>query len=155
MSTVPLIYAHHHPQPRLSVWPRLIAGLVSVLCLTVLIIATRLTPDPRGIETHLQLGMAPCGMLRSTGVPCIACGMTTSFAHLAHGHVVASLATQPAGTVFAFLTAMSVWIGAYIAATGRPSARLINQLPIHRVLLGVLAIALVGWAYKIVVVWHG
>ena len=80
--------------------------------------------------------------------------MTTSYSHLAHGEILASLAAQPAGTVFAFLTAMAVWIGLYIAVTGRPSGKLINRLPIHRVFLGVLAVALVGWAYKFVIVWR-
>ena len=151
---VPLIYSLHRPEPRLSVLARLVAAVISLLCLAVLVIATRLNPEPSGLETHLQLGLAPCSMLRTMGVPCIACGMTTSYAHLAHGQLGASLATQPAGTVFAFLTAMAVWIGGYVAATGRPSARLIHQVPIHRAMLALVAVAIVGWAYKLVVVWQ-
>jgi hypothetical protein len=154
VSTVPLIYAHHRPQPKLSVIQRIIAGVASLLCLTVLIIAARLHPEPSGIETHLQLGLQPCGLLRTTGVPCPTCGMTTSFSFLAHGQILHSLGAQPAGTVFAFFAAMAVWIGLYIALTGRPSAKLFNQLPVHRVFLGMMAIGLVGWAYKIAVVWH-
>ena len=152
--SVPLIYALHRPQPRLSTATRLVAALVAALCLAVLIIAARLHPNPTGIETHLQLGMQPCGMLRSTGVPCPTCGMTTSFSFLAHGELRESLAAQPAGTVFACCTAMAAWIGMYIALTGRPSAKLINQLPVHRVFLLMLAIGLTGWACKVVAVWN-
>lgn len=154
MSSVPLIYAHHRPLPKLSFVHRAVAALISGLCIAVLVIAARLHPDPSGIETHLQLGLQPCGLLRTTGVPCPTCGMTTSFSFLAHGQILSSLHAQPAGTFFAFCTAMAAWVGLYIAATGRPSAKLINQLPVHRVFLGMLAIGLVGWVYKIIIVWR-
>lgn len=154
MSSVPAIYAYHHPLPKLGFIHRLVALLVSSLCLAVLIIAARLHPSLTGIETHLQLGLQPCGMLRTTGLPCPTCGMTTSYSYLAHGQLRSSLAAQPAGTVFALLTAIGVWIGLYIALTGRPSAKLINRLPVHRIFLGMLAVLVVGWMYKILAVWQ-
>ena len=154
VSTVPIIYAHHRPLPKLSFGHRAIAAVVSALCLTVLTIAARLHPDPHGMGTHLQLELQPCGLLTTTGLPCPTCGMTTSFAFLAHGQILASFAAQPAGTVFAFVAAMAVWIGLYIAVTGRPSGRLFNQMPIHRVFLVMLAVGLAGWMYKMAAVWH-
>jgi Protein of unknown function (DUF2752) len=150
MSSVPTIYALNRPQPRLGWVGRLVAGVIAAACLLVLITAARLTPDPRGMGTHLQLGMDRCGMLVSTNVPCITCGMTTSYSYLAQGQVTQSLLSQPAGTVFAVLTMMAVWVGTYMAVTGRPSARMIDRVPVTRGLFVLLGIALAGWAYKIV-----
>lgn len=154
LQPVPTIYALHRPQPKLNVMPRLIAGFLCLACVAVLMTAARLHPEPSGIETHLQLGLRPCGLLQTTGVPCPTCGMTTSYSFLAHGQILSSLSAQPAGTVFAFFTAMAAWIGLYVAVTGRPSAKLFNQLPVHRVFLGMLAVGVVGWGYKIIVVWR-
>jgi hypothetical protein len=149
MSGVPLIYNHNDPLPRLGWIARTVAAAIAAMCLAVLIVAARLTPNASGVETHLQLGMPPCGLLRVYGVPCMTCGMTTSFSHLAHGQLLSSLYAQPAGTVFAFATAIAFWVGTYIAVTGRPSARLINQLPVTRFFFLLLGIALGGWAWKI------
>ncbi len=154
MSEVPLIYNHNRPLPRLTFVGRALAAILGGGSLAVLVMAAILDPSPTGMETHTQLGLPPCGMLRLTGVPCMTCGMTTSFAELAHGHLWQSLVAQPAGTLLALLAAMTFWIGTYIAVTGRPSARLLNQVPWTRLLFSVLGIMLVAWVYKIIVVVH-
>lgn len=56
-----------------------------------------LTPSATGVGTHTQLGLPPCGFLLLFHVPCPACGLTTAFAHLAHGSLRASLAAHPLG----------------------------------------------------------
>lgn len=155
MSDVPIIYNHNRPLPPLSLSGRIIAGVFAACSMTLLVIAARLHPDPAGVGTHHQLGLPPCGLLMVTGIPCMTCGMTTSYAELAHGHLIRSLIAQPAGTVLALLTAATFWIGSYIAVTGRPSARVLNSVPWARMLLTLLAIVLVAWVYKIVVVLHG
>ena len=132
--------------------PRLVAMAVAVACIAVLITAARLTPDASGMATHRQLGIAECGFLVRSGIPCMTCGMTTSFTYLAHGQPLMSLWAQPAGTVLAFLTAMLVWAGLYVAATGRPAARLVARMPLTGIFLGLLAITVVGWGYKIFMV---
>lgn len=152
VSDVPLIYNHNHELPRLAWTARLIAGTLAAGALAVLVTAALLEPNARGVETHTQLGLPPCGLLRATGIPCMTCGMTTSFTHLAHGNLWQSLVVQPAGTLLALLTATGFWISAYIAATGRPSARLLHMVPWTRILFSVLGLVIVGWIYKIVVV---
>lgn len=149
MTSVPAIYSHNNALPRLGWGPRTLAGVCAAICLAVLILAASLTPNSAGVETHRQLGLPPCGLLRMTGVPCMTCGMTTSFSELAHGNIWRSLVAQPAGTVLALCTAMAFCIGSYIAATGRPSARLLDLFPITRVLFTLLGIVLAGWTYKI------
>lgn len=154
VSDVPIIYNHNRPLPRLKIGARLMGALFALAALTVLTLAARLQPDPSGVGTHHQLGLPPCGLLLMTGVPCMTCGMTTSFTELAHGHVLRSVIAQPAGTVLAILTAATFWIGSYIAVTGRPSARLLNMVPWARICFTVLGIVLVAWIYKIYVVLH-
>lgn len=51
------------------------------------------------METHRQLGLPRCNMVELTGKPCPACGMTTSFALLAHGDVPNSLKANWVGTL--------------------------------------------------------
>jgi hypothetical protein len=65
---------------------------------------------PRSMATHTQLGMPPCNFVILMGKPCPSCGMTTSFALLVRGDVVASLRANWAGTLIAVLWALTmVW----------------------------------------------
>lgn len=85
---------------------------------TILGIALWLSPynadgSPRLMATHTQMGLPPCNMVVLTGKPCPACGMTTSFALLAHGDVLASLQANWVGTLLAVywfaLIPWSIW----------------------------------------------
>jgi hypothetical protein len=79
-------------------------------------------PDgtPRTIATHTQLGVPPCNFYVMSNKPCPACGMTTSFALLVRGDVVASLRANWAGTLIAVLWAgLMVWAAAS-GVKGRP-----------------------------------
>lgn len=58
-----------------------------------------LRPAADLVGTHTQLFLPPCFFLRVTGIPCPTCGMTTSFAFLAHGRILDSLAAHPLGTL--------------------------------------------------------
>ena len=44
-----------------------------------------------------------------------------------------------------------LWVGAYVAFTGRPVYRLVNMLPDRRWLGVLLTIAVAGWAWKILI----
>ncbi len=57
--------------------------------------------SPRSLATHEQLGLPPCNFYRVTGLPCPACGMTTSFALLMHGDLRNSLRANAVGTLLA------------------------------------------------------
>ena len=131
---------------------RLIALVVALLGLASLVIAAGLTPDPRGVETHLQLGMSECGMMKNTGVPCPACGMTTSYAHLLKGHLLTSLKTQPMGTLTAFLAAVGFCGGMYIAITGLPAVRWMEMFFTTKLLFALVGLGLIAWGYKILIV---
>jgi uncharacterized protein DUF2752 len=63
----------------------------------VLMASFLLTPDPRGFGTHEQLRLPPCVFRWLTGLPCPACGLTTSFAYLAKGQFLMGAKTHPMG----------------------------------------------------------
>ena len=82
----------------------LVAGLGSW---AVLIVAAWLRPDPRGFGSHQQLGLPPCSFEAMTRVPCPGCGLTTSFANMAHGHVLRAFGAHLMGPML-FLGTLAV-----------------------------------------------
>ena len=132
-----------------------LAGLALTLAaLGVLAVAVWLSPAAAGVGTHTQLGMAPCGFLASTGLPCATCGMTTATALAADGRLVASALTQPAGLLFALGLGAAFWVGSWLAVSGRPAAPVFAALGraafSGRGLLLVLVVVGASWAYKAV-----
>jgi hypothetical protein len=147
---VPLIYTRDTLPPAMPLWTRLLAGGVGMGCLVLLLIGIWLVPNgSQGISTHTQLGFPRCQFEARTGVPCPSCGFTTSVTYFAHGNVLASIYVQPMGFVIAVFFAASVWIGFYIAVTGRPVHRLLSQVRGRVWLIGLLSIAIGAWAWKI------
>ena len=86
---------------------RLLSLLFLAGSIAVLLAAFTLDPDPRGHGTHEQLGLPPCGFLRDHGVPCISCGMTTSFAAMAHGDPAHAFRANPFGALLFFVAVMA------------------------------------------------
>jgi len=82
----------------------LVAGLVGW---AVVGAAAWLQPDARGFGTHQQLGLPPCMFEAYTHVPCPGCGLTTSFAHMAHGHLLQAFGAHLMGP-FLFLLTLGV-----------------------------------------------
>jgi len=144
-----LIYAR--PAVPLVALPatRAIAALVGAGCLGVLVLAASLRPDPTGIGTHTRLGFTACSFEVRTGLPCITCGMTTSFAHFARGQLAASLYTQPAAFVLAAVAAVAWWVALYVALTGRPLHRLLRVIRPRWWILWTLALLMAAWGWKI------
>ncbi len=131
---------------------RAAAALVFVASLTLLALAAYLDASSSGIGTHQQLGLPPCGMLMSTGIPCATCGMTTAFSHAAHGRLIESFITQPAGALLALATAMALLISAWALATGMSLAPLASRVWRPRTVFVGAAIVIGAWIYKILVV---
>jgi hypothetical protein len=147
---VPVIFTRDVLPPPMTAWGRLVAAGVAVGCLAMLVTGVWLQPNgQQGISTHTQLGFPPCQFEYRTGVPCPSCGYTTSVSFFAHGNILASLYLQPMGFAIAVMASMAFWAGAYIAATGRPVHRLIAQMPLRPLLLGLTALAIGGWGWKI------
>jgi hypothetical protein len=124
---------------------------VFVGCVLLLTAGAWLNPDPRGHSTHEQLGFAPCGMYVMTGWPCPTCGATTAFSWMIHGHPFMAIQTQPFGAFAALATAaLLVTSIVGIVTAGVPAIRLSRGLAVA-LALGLMALFLGSWLYKIVV----
>jgi len=135
--------------PGIGIGARLLAGLIAGGCLALLLIAAHLQPSRQGVATHRALGLPECQFMEHTGLPCISCGMTTSFSWFVRGNLAASLYVQPMGAVLAALCCCTVWVGFYILATGRPVHRLLRLFPGRYLYLPLLFFALAAWGWKI------
>jgi hypothetical protein len=113
----------------------------------ILAIAAWLRPDARGFGTHQQLGLPPCGFEAITHLPCPGCGLTTSFAHMAHGHPIDAFRAHLMGPLlFAIVAALALY-SPYAATKARPMRTLLDARPAFPVLMvtafaGVLTFAL-------------
>ena len=146
---VPVIYARNLAPARMTILARLVALGTAAGCLAVLIIAATLDPSPTGIGSHRKMGLEPCQFEFRTGVPCVTCGMTTSFAHFVRGQILASLYVQPMGMALALTTAMLFWAALYVAATGRPLHRLLRFFPSKVFLIPLFTLTILAWTWKI------
>lgn len=104
-------------------------------------------PDPRGLGTHEQLGLEPCGWPLAYGIPCPTCGCTTAACHLVHGQVLTAFRVQPFGAVI-MAAAMLLGVHALVCLWRRRSfADLLVRLPVWR-LAGIgLLLLLASWGY--------
>ncbi len=155
LSAAPKLYSGRAGPNQLDLATRLLAAVLAAGCLGLLVDACGLTPSGGGTATHLQLGMQPCAWLVSTGLPCPACGMTTSFAWFAHGNIPASFYVQPMGMVLALLCGLCVWGAGYVAITGKPMHRILAIFPEKMYLVPLLTMAVLGWVWKIYIHLHG
>jgi len=135
--------------PRNVTLTRVAAGVVALGAISLLIVASRLTPSPAGAGTHMQLGLPNCGWMMTMGKPCPTCGMTTSFAYAAHGEFGSAVRAQPMGAFLSFATAAAFWIGMYVAATGSRIGEVCGNLARPRVLWALAGAGAAAWAYKL------
>lgn len=128
---------------------RVVAAVIWVGATALLGLASWLTPSSTGMGTHTQLNLPQCGWIMAFDLPCPTCGMTTAFAHAAHGNLAASFIAQPMGCLLAIATAMAWIVSLYVLCTGSRVASVLGRL------WGVRAGWIVGglfaaaWAYKI------
>jgi len=105
---------------------RLLAGFMALVACVVFVIACLMTPydatgRPLTHGTHRQLGLPPCTMLSTVGVPCPSCGMTTSISLVFHGDVPAACRANWAGVLLATGgIAVALWLGLLAAGLPRP-----------------------------------
>lgn len=129
---------------------RLAAAGFAVALLAVLVVASRLAPSASGSGTHRQLGLPPCGWVQSFNRPCPTCGMTTAFAHAAHGRLDSAFVAQPMGAVLSIVTAAGFWASIHVLLTGSRVGEVCGRLLRPRVLWVALGAAGAAWAYKLV-----
>lgn len=112
-------------------------------------LAFSLTPDPRGFGTHQRLGLPPCSFRVMLGIPCPACGMTTSFSHLVHGNFVPAVRANVGGVLLALVCAVQIpwcWVSASrgrLAGVADPAKGLVW------IAAAVAGVSLVNWALRL------
>lgn len=105
-------------------WERMLAGFVAAVGCVAFTIAATLNPydefgRPRTHGTHRQLGLPPCTLLSTVGLPCPSCGLTTSIALVFHGDLPAAYRANWAGVVIAGVGVVTaLWLG--LLAAGLP-----------------------------------
>ena len=136
-----------HPQTPATrfLWALLGLGAASVLGLSCY-----LTPNPSGHGTHVQLGLPPCGFLWLTGLPCPACGLTTSFAWVAHGDLHASLRAHPLGLPLFLIVALAIPVCVVGAFRAWPLSEILRRVHADRVAYTLCGAAIVVWWTRLV-----
>ncbi len=145
----PLVWRSH---PESTGKARLAALVTLAVSSAILMVAWRLSPDPTGLGTHTQLGLAPCSLVRMTGYPCPTCGMTTAFSYTVRGQVVQAFLAQPTGLVLAITTIAASLISVVVLVTGRVWRLNWYRITPAKLGGGVMAIILLGWAFKVAMV---
>jgi hypothetical protein len=116
----------------------------------VIVTAATLTPNPVGHGTHTQLGLPPCGFFVVTGYPCPGCGLTTSFAYMAHFDPVGAAFANPFG-VMLFLVSFATAIVALLGMVrGWPVIRTLDALKADRWAMLLAGTSLLVWTVKVV-----
>lgn len=62
-----------------------------------------------------------------TGIPCPGCGLTTSFSHMAHGHIVSGFAAHLMGPPLFLLTLFVALFAPYAIVKKKPLVTLLDS----------------------------
>jgi hypothetical protein len=123
--------------------------LLGTAAVFVIGVARALVPDPSGLGTHAQLGLPPCVFHALTSWPCPACGLTTSFAHMARWDVAAAVASHSLGAPLFFVTIAVVPLSVAGTACGWPFGATWRSWRLPRALLWAAAAFLVAWVVRV------
>lgn len=113
-------------------WLRAVMVSGGLVLIALLVTARMLEPDSAGFGTHRQLGLPPCSSQMMFGFRCPACGMTTSWAYLTRGNVLASLAVNSGGTMLGIVAMLT---GPWLLASG-VRGRWVGRPPHEYVMIG-------------------
>lgn len=131
-------------------WPsRLFWSFAGLVAWFVVVTAAWLRPDGRGFGTHQQLGLPPCSFEAMTRIPCPGCGLTTSFAHMAHGHVLRAFGAHLMGPML-FVITLGVALAAPWCARRAVPVTAVLAKPVTTAALSVtLAAGLLTFAWRL------
>ena len=145
---------------RMAVYVRVLLAGMAVGFAVILGVAVWLNPyvtnddgtvTARTMETHRQLGMDQCGMVKYFGKPCPACGMTTSFALLMHADPVSSARANWVGTLMCAALVFFVPWCAWSALNGKLPWVRNGELFATVVLCSLLVLMFGRWAWVLFV----
>lgn len=125
-----------------------VAGL-GLSLFVLLVVARGLEPNAKGHGTHQGLGLPPCTSIVVFGHRCPACGMTTSWANLVRGRVIAAALANVGGMLLCGVSLAAVpWL-LVSAARGRWIVWRPNSFVIAVASVAVSAVTLVDWIVRL------
>lgn len=155
----PYEYRYRWPEDgSLAPWVRgtlagMALGLVAVFAVAFWLNPYQPDGSPRTLATHQQLGLPPCTFVIATGVPCPACGMTTSFALLVRGDVASSLRANWVGTLLASFCLVFIPWAVLTIVRGRPVLVRSLEKAFIGVLVSLLVLMIARWGVVLWLVW--
>lgn len=136
-------------QGKLQGRTRLAVFALAMLLAVLLLTASRLTPDSRGLGTHEQLGLAPCWIHQRTGIICPSCGMTTAWSHALRGELLPAIQTNLGGTLLCLVALVAV---PWLALSALRGSWLLWQPSLKPIVIGasiILAATVLDWARRV------
>ncbi|MEM7479467.1 MAG: DUF2752 domain-containing protein [Planctomycetota bacterium] len=127
---------------------RILSAFAGSIVLTLLVIARMLTPSSSGIGTHQQLGLPPCSSIMLLQMPCPACGMTTSWAYILRGQIIASFETNSGGAMLAIIGLVYVPASCYFFFIGKGTRREWFSLYLAIALVAAIGCATLQWIFR-------
>jgi hypothetical protein len=128
-----------------------VLALVAVFSIAVWLNPYEADGAARRMATHQQLGLPPCTFVAITGVPCPACGMTTSFSLLVRGDVGSSLRANWVGTLLAGFCALVIPWAAGSVVRGRPLFVRSLEKAVLGVIITLFSLMMLRWAVVVAV----
>jgi hypothetical protein len=117
--------------------------------IALLVTAWRLTPSPKGMGTHRQLGLPRCTFVELFDTRCPSCGMTTSWSHMMRGHVLSSFRANAGG---ALLALVALCCGPWLVVSGLRGRWTLVQ-PHEKVVLtvgvSIIVVTLTDWTLRL------
>ena len=115
----------------------------------IFVIALFLEPNPLGHSTHTQLGLAPCGFLVVTGLPCPGCGLTTCFTHLVRFEIADAARANPFGIPLFMFFGLAMGFSFLGAWRGWSVIESLYRYRFDWLCLGLCACAVVVWGARV------
>ena len=140
------------PRPNQLFWYQRIALIVSgSTLLALLATAYWLTPDPRGVGTHEQLGLPPCTIRLIWGLRCPGCGMTTSWAYYVRGQWINSAHANVGGMALAMLSTVLVPWALVSGVRGRCWGQPVGEKVAVAIAAVLVAVILLDWVIRLLI----
>lgn len=131
-------------------WPtRLFWALTGLVAGVVVALSAWLTPSTLGFGTHQQLGLPPCTFEAMTTVPCPGCGLTTSFAHMAHGHLLQAFGAHLMGPFLFAITLFYAISAPWAVRRALPISTVINHSATAPALMVTLGAGLITFGLRL------
>lgn len=127
---------------------RFVWALLGAGCAVVVGLSAWLQPNANGFGTHRQLGLPPCEFGAITGIPCPGCGLTTSFANMAHLHPIASFSAHLMGPPLFLLTLFVALFAPYAIVKKRPLSVLLDSRWSAPVLMVSSGLGVLTWVLR-------